>query len=69
MSRSASIPSHLVPFLASPQTPFDAAVDALEEWILYRRTKGDTLFEMSIGLAELENNVSISLLSVWLYAD
>ncbi|ORY31294.1 hypothetical protein BCR39DRAFT_527314 [Naematelia encephala] len=51
----SSIPSHLVPFLSSPQTPFDAVVDALEEWISVRRTKGDTLFEVSVGLAELED--------------
>ena len=52
------LPPHLVALLASPQTPADQATDALEEWILHRRGKGDTLFEVSVGLAELEDRVS-----------
>jgi hypothetical protein len=55
---AGSIPLHLITFLASPQLPTEAAVDALEEWILHRRAKGDTLFEVSVGLAELEDKVS-----------
>jgi hypothetical protein len=52
-----SIPSHLVPFLTSQETSAEQATDALEEWILFRRGKGDTLFEVSVGLAELEDKV------------
>jgi len=53
----ANIPSHLPAYLSSPATQRDAAVDALEEWILHRRAKGDTLFEVSVGLAEIEDKV------------
>ena len=53
----SNIPSHLPAYLSSPATQRDAAVDALEEWILYRRAKGDTLFEVSVGLAEIESKV------------
>jgi hypothetical protein len=35
----------------------EEATDILEEWILHRRVKGDTLFEVSVGLAELEDRV------------
>ena len=52
---NSTIPQHLLDHLRSPQTSFDSAVDALEEWILHRRSKGDTLFEVSVGLAELED--------------
>ncbi|ORX40941.1 hypothetical protein BD324DRAFT_647844 [Kockovaella imperatae] len=51
---SATIQPYLVEFLRNPTTPFQAAVDALEEWILQRRSKGATLFEVSVGIAELE---------------
>ena len=54
-----NIPSYLVDFLRAPHTPFDAAVDALEEWILQRRAKNVTLFEVSVGLAELEDRVRV----------
>jgi hypothetical protein len=53
-----SLPPHLLALLGSPQTPSSYATDALEEWILHRRSKGDTLFEISVGLAELEDRVS-----------
>jgi len=53
----SSIPPHLVQYLVSPQTTEARAVDALEEWILTRRAKGETLFEISVGLAELEDKV------------
>jgi hypothetical protein len=52
------VPKDLAAYLSAPSTTLDLASDALEEWILYRRTKGDTLFEISLGLAELEEKVS-----------
>jgi hypothetical protein len=48
----------LVAYLSAPSVRIDYAIEALKEWILYRRSKGDTLFEVSIGLAELEEQVS-----------
>ncbi|WVQ63417.1 uncharacterized protein L199_001570 [Kwoniella botswanensis] len=51
----ASFPPHLLSHLSSAQTGTDSATDALEEWILHRRSKGDTLFDVSVGLAELED--------------
>jgi hypothetical protein len=53
-----SIPPQLVSLLGSTQVQLNQATDALEEWILHRRLKGDTLFEVSVGLAELEDRVS-----------
>ena len=58
----SALPPQLISSLASPQTSADQAADALEEWILYRRAKGDTLFEVSVGLAELEDRVGVVLL-------
>lgn len=55
---SSTVPKDLLSLVASPSTSHDQIVDALEEWILYRRNKGDTLFEVSIGLVELEESVS-----------
>jgi hypothetical protein len=46
----------LAPRLASAGGD-EEATDILEEWILHRRVKGDTLFEVSVGLAELEDKV------------
>ncbi|OCF36017.1 hypothetical protein I316_02512 [Kwoniella heveanensis BCC8398] len=51
----SNFPSHLLSHLSSAQTGTDSATDALEEWILHRRAKGDTLFDVSVGLAELED--------------
>ncbi|WWD20796.1 hypothetical protein CI109_105273 [Kwoniella shandongensis] len=51
----STIPPHLLSLLASPQIGTDYATDVLEEWIAHRRTKGDTLFDVSVGLAELED--------------
>ncbi|WVW80538.1 hypothetical protein I302_102523 [Kwoniella bestiolae CBS 10118] len=51
----SSFPPHLLSHLSSAQTGTDSATDALEEWILHRRSKGDTLFDVSVGLAELED--------------
>lgn len=48
---------HLVPLLSDPTTPPDLAIDALEEYILSRRAKGDSLFQLSLALAELEASV------------
>ena len=56
---ASSVPKELVALVSSPNTTQDQVVDALEEWILYRRNKGDTLFEVSIGLVELEEEVSV----------
>jgi hypothetical protein len=56
-------PSHnqmfrdLVAYLSAPSLKIEYATEALKEWILHRRSKGDTLFEVSIGLAELEEQV------------
>ncbi|WVQ70764.1 hypothetical protein IAR50_000286 [Cryptococcus sp. DSM 104548] len=50
-----TIPPNLIALLSSPQTPTSYATDALEEWILHRRTKGDDLFDTSVGLVELED--------------
>ncbi|WWC65273.1 uncharacterized protein I303_107890 [Kwoniella dejecticola CBS 10117] len=52
---ASSFPPHLLSLLSSPATGTDSATDALEEWILHRRAKGDTLFDVSVGLAELED--------------
>ena len=52
------IPKDLIAYLSAPSTTLDTASDALEEWILHRRSKGDTLFDVSLGLAELEEKVS-----------
>ena len=49
----------LVAYLSSPSLKLEYATEALKEWILHRRSKGDTLFEVSIGLAELEEQVSL----------
>jgi len=51
----------LVAYLSAPSVRTDYAIEALKEYILYRRSKGDSLFEVSIGLAELEEQVSSSL--------
>ncbi|KAK8850617.1 hypothetical protein IAR55_004536 [Kwoniella newhampshirensis] len=51
----STIPPHLVTLLSSAQIGTDYATDVLEEWIAHRRTKGDTLFDVSVGLAELED--------------
>ena len=53
----STVPPFLLSHLASPQVSLDQASDALEEWISYRRSKGDTLFHVSVGLAELEDKV------------
>ena len=53
----STVPPSLVSFFTSTQLSLDQASDALEEWISYRRSKGDTLFQVSVGLAELENRV------------
>jgi len=50
----------LVAYLSAPSVRTDYAIEALKEYILYRRSKGDSLFEVSIGLAELEEQVSSS---------
>ncbi|WVQ86161.1 hypothetical protein IAT38_008329 [Cryptococcus sp. DSM 104549] len=51
----ATIPAQLLALLSSAQIGTAYATDALEEWILHRRVKGDTLFDVSVGLAELED--------------
>lgn len=61
MPGSVSIPPHLIQYVASPANTVESASEALEEWIITRRSKGDTLFEVSVGLAELEDRVSCKL--------
>lgn len=56
----SALPKELVAYLSAPSTTSQYAVDALEEWILYRRSKGDTLFDVSVGLVELEQKVDFS---------
>lgn len=51
----SALPNHLISLVANRDTPETLVTDALEEWILHRRSKGDTLFEVSVGLAELES--------------
>ncbi|WWC72666.1 uncharacterized protein I206_106630 [Kwoniella pini CBS 10737] len=51
----STFPPHMLSLLSAPSTGSDSATDALEEWILHRRSKGDTLFDVSVGLAELED--------------
>ncbi|RXK41920.1 hypothetical protein M231_00641 [Tremella mesenterica] len=51
----STLPPHLLALIGSPQTSSEQAVDGIEEWILHRRSKGDTLFDVSVGLAELED--------------
>lgn len=52
-----SVPPHLIQYIASPQTSQYHAAEALEEWIWQRRSKGDSLFEVSVGLLDLEDRV------------
>lgn len=59
----SALPNHLTSLVANRDTPESLVTDALEEWILHRRVKGDTLFEVSVGLAELESKVSSCMLS------
>ncbi|WVR08687.1 hypothetical protein IAU60_005745 [Kwoniella sp. DSM 27419] len=61
----SSFPSHLLAVLSAAQTGTDFATDALEEWILHRRSKGDTLFDVSVGLAELEDRTPPHLTSAF----
>lgn len=60
MAPASSVPAALISYLSGPQTSTPEAIDALEEYILHRRTKGDTLFDVSVGLAELEDRVSFA---------
>ena len=59
----SAIPPYLIPSLVSPHSSCDQVTDALEEWISNRRTKGDTLFEVSVGLAELEDRVRVAAIA------
>ncbi|KAL7420865.1 hypothetical protein Q5752_004819 [Cryptotrichosporon argae] len=52
------VPKELAALLAAPSTPLAYATDAVEEYILHRRAKGDTLFEVSVGLVELEDRAA-----------
>jgi hypothetical protein len=54
---SLSVPPHLIQYVAAPSTSHWQAAEALEEWIWQRRAKGDTLFEVSVGLLDLEDRV------------
>lgn len=57
----SALPKDLLAYLSATSTTVQYATDALEEWILYRRSKGDTLFDVSVGLVELEEKVSRAL--------
>lgn len=54
---SLSVPPHLIQYIGSAQISHWQAAEALEEWIWQRRNKGDTLFEVSVGLLDLEDRV------------
>lgn len=56
-----TIPKELIAYLSAASTTADHACEAVEEWILSRRSRGDTLFEISVGLVELEGKVRLSL--------
>lgn len=58
-----SVPPHLIQYIASPQTSQYHAAEALEEWIWQRRAKGDSLFEVSVGLLDLEDRVCRGLIN------
>lgn len=50
-------PKELISYLSASSTTSAFACDALEEWILYRRSRGDTLFDVSVALIDLEEKV------------
>lgn len=56
MSPSA-LPRELVFHLSSHLVTLDQAADAIEEHILFRRSKGDNLYDVSVSLSELERRV------------
>lgn len=58
----STVPKELVSLITSPSTSYDQIVDAVEEWIISRRSKGETLFEVSVGLVELEDRVRTPLI-------
>lgn len=53
------IPKDLLLALASAGNDLDRAANVIEEHIMYRRGKGDTLYDVSNHLVELENKVSV----------
>lgn len=52
------VPRELVAALSGPQTTLDQASDVIEEHILHRRAKGDSLYQVSRNLGDLEARVS-----------
>ena len=50
--------SLLVSFLQNPTTTQDSAVDALVEFIMARRRKGWSIYEVTLGLIEVMQKVS-----------
>ncbi|TXT13035.1 hypothetical protein VHUM_01436 [Vanrija humicola] len=56
MSPSA-LPRELVFHLSSHLVSLDQAADAIEEHILFRRSKGDNLYDISVSLVELERRL------------
>jgi hypothetical protein len=51
----------LIAVLTSPQTTLNQAADAIEEHVMYRRSKGDTLLGVSSSLHSMESRVSLTL--------
>lgn len=47
----------LIGVLTSPQTTLNQAADAIEEHVIYRRAKGDTLMGVSSSLHSMESRV------------
>lgn len=52
------LPRELLQALANAGNDIDRASDVIEEYIIHRRQKGDTLFDVSNSLLLLENRVS-----------
>lgn len=54
---SPVVSRELAAVLSSPHTTQGQAADALEEHIIYRRSKGDTLHDVSASLSLMEGKV------------
>ena len=60
----APIPKDVMSALAA-QTNLEQAVDILEEHVVHRRAKGDSLYEVSASLADLQTRVRAVLSQVF----
>jgi hypothetical protein len=54
------IPRELLALIASAGNDLERAADFIEEYIIHRRNKGDSLYDVSNSLVELEAKVRIS---------